>query len=276
MDWTKEEVILIVKDYFEMFKMELDSIPYNKASHRRKLSPLLNSRENSIEFKHQNISGVLANMGLPFIKGYKPLFRYQQLLEDEVIIYLNNNKFFFEKEFQKFADKKIEPSIRKIDFENVIDKKSPAKTKTVVDKEPSFRPIRTNYLEREQNNQQLGEKGEQFVLNYESWRLRKAGKENFADKIEWVAKKKGDGMGFDILSKTIAGKDMFIEVKTTKLAKETPIYFSRNEWKFALIKEKQFFLYRVFNFEDDPHIFIKHGNYESFCKFLPQSFKGYF
>lgn len=275
MNWTKEEVIIIVKDYFEMFRMELDSIPYNKASHRRKLSPLLNNRDNSIEFKHQNISGVLANMGLPYIKGYKPLFRYQQLLEDEVIIFLENDKLFFEKEFRKFADKKVEPFIKKINFEKVIDNKSPAKTK-IKEKEPSFRPIKTNFLEREQNNRQLGEKGEQFVFNYESWRLKNAGKENLADKIEWVAKEKGDGMGFDILSKTIKGKDMFIEVKTTKLAKETPIYFSRNEWKFALLKEKGFFLYRVFNFEEDPRIFIKQGNYESFCKLQPQNFKGYF
>ena len=275
MNWTKEEVIIIVKDYFEMFRMELDSIPYNKASYRRKLSPLLNNRDNSIEFKHQNISGVLANMGLPYIKGYKPLFRYQQLLEDEVVVFLENNKFFFEKEFRKFADKKVEPFIKKINFEKVIDNKSPGKTK-MTDKEPSFRPIKTNFLEREQNNRQLGEKGEQFVFNYESWRLRSAGKENLADKIEWVAKEKGDGMGFDILSKTTTGKDMFIEVKTTKLAKETPIYFSRNEWKFALLKEKGFFLYRVFNFEDDPRIFIKQGNYESFCKLQPQNFKGYF
>lgn len=275
MNWTKEEVILIVNDYFEMFRMELDSINYSKAAHRRKLAPLLKNRDNSIEFKHQNISGVLANMGLPYIKGYKPLFRYQQLLEDEVIIFLENKKFFFEKEFQKFADEKVETKIKKIDFEKVLDRKSPAKTK-VSNKEPSFLPIKINFLEKEQNNRQLGEKGEQFVLDYERWRLTKSGKENLAEKVEWVAKYKGDGMGFDILSKTTAGKDMFIEVKTTKLAKETPIYFSRNEWKFAMLKEKDFFLYRVFNFTNSPQIFVKQGNYDSFCRLQPQNFKGYF
>ena len=275
MNWTREEVILIVKDYFDMFRMELDSIPYNKAAHRRKLTPLLNNRDNSIEFKHQNISGVLANMGLPYIKGYKPLFRYQQLLEDEVVFFLENNKLFFEKEFKKFADEKIGPIVKKINFEKIIDKKSPAKTKTT-EKEPSFLPIKTNYLAKEQNNRQLGEKGEQLVYDYERWRLIKAGKENLADRIEWVSKEKGDGMGFDILSKNTNGKDMFIEVKTTKLAKETPIYFSRNEWRFAQINGKDFFLYRVFNFKEYPQIFIKRGNYESFCKMQPQSFKGFF
>lgn len=275
MDWTKEEVILIVNDYFDMFRKELAGLSYNKSAHRRKLTPLLTNRPNAVEFKHQNISAVLVKMGLPFIKGYKPLAGYQQLLADEVAIYLENDKYFFEKEFRKFADKKIEPIIKKINFEKVIDIKGPAKTKRP-DREPSFTPIKTNFLEKEQNNRQLGEKGEQFVFEYEYWRLKKAGKENLADKIEWVAKKYGDGMGFDILSKTIKGKDMFIEVKTTKLPKETPIYFSSNEWKFAQLKEKAFFLYRVFNFEDDPQIFIRQGNYETFCKLQPQTFKGYF
>ena len=275
MVWTREEVILTVTDYFDMFRMELDSIPYNKTSHRRKLIPLLNNRDKAIEFKHQNISAILANMGLPYIKGYKPLFSYQQLLEDEVVLYLENNKSFFEREFKKFADEKIEPLIRRINFEKVLDKKSPVKTKTT-EREPSFFPIKTNYLAREQNNRQLGEKGEQLVYDYEKWRLIKAGKESLAEKVEWVSKEKGDGMGFDILSKNINGKDMFIEVKTTKLAKETPIYFSRNEWKFAQIKDKDFFLYRVFNVKEFPQIFIKHGNYESFCKLQPQTFKGFF
>jgi Domain of unknown function (DUF3883) len=275
MNWTREEVILIVNDYFDMFKMELDSMPYNKAEHRRKLTPLLNNRDNSIEFKHQNISGVLANMGLPYIKGYKPLFRYQQLLEDEVVIFLKNNKFFFEKEFKKFADEKVVSKAKNINFEKVIDKKRPAKTK-IIEKEPLFLPIKTNYLAREQNNRQLGEKGEQLVYDYEKWRLLQEGKSSLAEKVEWVSKEKGDGMGFDILSKKTNGKDMFIEVKTTKLAKETPIFFSRNEWKFAQIKGKDFFLYRVFNFSDNPQIFISAGSYESFCNLLPQTFKGYF
>lgn len=275
MHWTKEEVVFIVNDYFSMFRMELDSIPFNKSAHRRKLMPLLHNRDNAIEFKHQNISAVLVTMGLPYIKGYKPLYGYQQLLEDEVSTYLENNKLFFEREFKRFADEKVESITKKINFEKVIDKKRPHKTKAT-EKVPSFLPIKTNYLSREQNNRLLGEKGEQFVFDYEKWRLIREGKETLADKVEWVSKDKGDGMGFDILSKKSNGKDMFIEVKTTKLGKETPIFFSRNEWKFAQIKGKDFFLYRVFNFTENPQIFISSGNYESFCKLESHSFKGYF
>ncbi len=274
MDWTREEVILIVQDYFDMFRMELDHLPYNKAAHRRKLAPLLNNRDKAIEFKHQNISAVLAEMGQPYIWGYKPLPGYQQLLADEVAILLETNKSFFEKEFQRFVDESIALLAKKINFERIVDK-APTKKKRI-EKSPSFRPIKINYLEQEQNNRNLGESGEQLVLDYERWNLTKAGKEKLANAVEWVSKDKGDGTGFDILSKHLNGKDKFIEVKTTKLQKETPIYFSRNEWKFAVIKDKDFFLYRVFNFKHNPQFFIKRGSYESFCDMQPQSFKGYF
>lgn len=274
MNWTREEVILTVNDYFDMFQQELHSIPYNKTSHRKKLAPKLINRDKAIEYKHQNISAVLADMGLPYINGYKPLFGYQQLLADEVALYLENNKTFFEREFKKFANDKSEKLINNIDFTKIIDK-SPTKKK-VIEKTPSFIPIKINYLAKEQNNRALGEKGEQLVFDYEKWRLTKAGKENLAEKIEWISKNKGDGTGFDILSKSISGKDMFIEVKTTKLTKETPFYFSRNEWKFAQLKEKDFYLYRVFNFKESPQIFIKNGNYESFCNLQPQTFRGFF
>jgi hypothetical protein len=39
------------------------------------------------------------------------------------------------------------------------------------------------------------------AIDYERWRLVKAGKESLVDKIEWVSQTQGDGLGFDILSK---------------------------------------------------------------------------
>ncbi|MES2777631.1 MAG: DUF3883 domain-containing protein [Bacteroidota bacterium] len=274
LDWTREEVIFIVADYFAMFEKELTNQNYNKSEHRRTLSNFLNDRENAIEFKHQNISGVLAQMGLPFIKGYKPLFHKQQLLEDEVILFLNAAKSIFEKEFLKFANDKAEQISKEIDFEKIV-AKSPTKSKATY-KEPSFLPIKTNYLAKEQDNRLLGEKGEQLVFDYEKWRLIKAGKDSLASKIEWVSKDKGDGLGYDILSRNNNGTDKFIEVKTTKLAKETPFYLSRNELAFASTKGKEFYLYRVFNFKENPQFFIKQGTYESFCQLKPESYIGFF
>jgi hypothetical protein len=274
MDWSKKEVELIVADYFEMLSLELSHKEYNKSAHRRVLARLLNNRDNSIEFKHQNISGVLAKMGLPFIKGYKPLFNFQQLLADEVALYLERHKRPFEKEFEKFADEKVDMPAKKINFNKILDKQ-PVKSK-YKDPEPKYLPIKTNYLAKEQNNRNLGEKGESLVVDYEKWRLVKDGKDSLADKVDWVSKKLGDGMGYDILSKNNNGTDRYIEVKTTKLSKETPIFLSRNELSFATLKTKGFYLYRVFNFAENPQIFIKHGRYENYCKMMAQSYKGYF
>jgi hypothetical protein len=63
-DWSRVEVEATVADYFSMLGKELSGVPYNKAAHRRQLLTLLNNRsEQSIEFKHANISAVLLDLG---------------------------------------------------------------------------------------------------------------------------------------------------------------------------------------------------------------------
>ena len=114
------------------------------------------------------------------------------------------------------------------------------------------------------------------MIEYERWRLIRAGKESLADKIEWSARVLGDGLGYDILSRNTNGTDRFIEVKTTKLAKETPIYLTKTELSFANKRPQDFFLYRVFHFEKKPQLFIKHGTYTGYCTLVPESYKGYF
>lgn len=276
-DWSKAEIELIVKDYFNMLELELEKEKYNKTAHRKLLLPRLNNRSSgSVEFKHQNISSVLAKMGLPFIKGYKPRSNYQQILEEFVSSFLNSNSINFENHFESFANNYPKTlQIEQLDFENIVDDED-LPLSQVEETEPTYTPIKTNYLEKEQNNRNLGEQGEKLVLAYEQWRLIKAGKEKLAEKIEWVSKEKGDGAGYDILSKNINGTDRYVEVKTTKLIKETPIYLTRTEMSFAALKKEDFYLYRVFNFDSTPQIFIRNGQYQNYCNLIPQTFKGYF
>ncbi|MDX2047028.1 MAG: DUF3883 domain-containing protein [Chitinophagaceae bacterium] len=274
-DWTREEVELIVQDYFKMFQLELEQHKYNKTAHRKTLLPLLNNRSNgSVEFKHQNISAVLANMGQPYIKGYKPRSNYQQILEEQVAKFLTDHRIGLEPNFERFADTVIAAAYDQINFETIVDEEP--EPSQVQENEPTFRPIKINYLEKEQNNRHLGEEGEKLVIAYEQWRLIKAGREGLADRIEWISKERGDGMGYDILSKNTNGTDRYVEVKTTKLSKETPIYLTKNEISFAKTKAKEFFLYRVFNFGPKPQLFIKEGDYERFCTIQPITFKGVF
>lgn len=273
-DWSIKEVELIVADYFNMLYLELSQKKYNKTYYRRALLPLLKNRsEGSIEFKHQNISAVLANMGIPFIKGYKPRFNYQNIIERAVIEFLKVNQKKYESYFERFAN--YVPLISsKVDFANFIGEE-PEHSK-VSEPESSYNPIKINYIKKEQENRKLGEEGEKLVIAYEFYRLSKAGKENLADKIEWISKEKGDGTGYDILSKNLNGTDRFIEVKTTKLLKETPIYLTKTEVRFASLKRNDFYLYRVYNFNTQPQLFIKSGEYGGYCNLLPESYKGYF
>jgi hypothetical protein len=91
-DWTEQEVRLIVADYFSMLEKEILDKPLNKTEHRNALLPQLAERsKGSVEFKHANISAVLAGQGLPYIEGYKPRGNYQALLAQEVEAFLDQH-----------------------------------------------------------------------------------------------------------------------------------------------------------------------------------------
>src|SRR5690242_3858179 len=82
--WSREEVDAAVADYFAMLKKELTGVSYSKAKHWKQLQPKLRNRR-SVDYKHQNISAVLIELGYPYISGYKPLWNYQELIRDVVI-----------------------------------------------------------------------------------------------------------------------------------------------------------------------------------------------
>lgn len=274
--WSNTEVQLIIADYFNMLSAELKGENYSKAEHRRALKPLLQNRsDGSVEFKHQNISAILIELGQPYIKGYLPRFNYQQILKEVVIEYLNLNRKI-EDQFLLFSDKIIVPGKTDFNFSKFI--VEPPVVNFVAEPKAIYHrsPIKTNYLEREQKNSRLGFLGEELVMEFEKWHLINAGKEKLAEQIRWISKEEGDGAGFDILSRNLNGTDKYIEVKTTKLGKETPIFFSKNELDFSVEKSTDFHLYRLFNFEEQARMFIRNGALNQICNSVPISFKGYF
>jgi hypothetical protein len=274
-DWTYPEIELIISDYFSMLHKELAGLPYNKTEHRLKILPLLKNRsEGSIEFKHQNISAVITKLGGIPIKGYKPRWNYQKMLEEKVAERLSGEISSLELEFTKFTDDPI-LKITQPSFEKWIEER-PERNLVHETAPPIFRPIKINYIQREQQNKSLGNSGEELVIQYEQWRLNREGKSGLVDKIEWISKDKGDGAGFDILSKNSNGTDRYIEVKSTKLSKDTPIYFSKTEFDFSKMHSKDYWLYRVFNIADRPKMFHLNGKFDDFCNVEALSFKGYF
>lgn len=274
-NWSTVENEIIIRDYFEMLSSELSGKAYSKTAYRKNVLKLIPDRtEGSIEFKHQNISAALIKLGLPYIPGYLPRYNYQKVIEEKVVEYLMQNKSV-ESYFEHFADKELNDSLS-FQFEKML-VKSPAIERI---EEPeafySRSPIKINYLEREQSNAKLGFLGEKLILNYEKWNLKRMGKDKLAEQVEWIAHLEGDGAGFDILSKNSNGSDKYVEVKTTKLSKKTPFFFSRNELMFSEQNAENYHLYRLFNFENQAQFFIKIGGLNHICQSVPISYKGYF
>src|SRR5258707_8811801 len=80
-DWSQEEVEATVSDYLDMLSHELRGEIFNKKEHNRQLQRQLRNRSPAaIEFKHQNISAILLELGFPYIDGYKPARNWQSLL----------------------------------------------------------------------------------------------------------------------------------------------------------------------------------------------------
>ncbi len=271
--WTEEEVEATVADYFAMLAAELSGKTYNKTGHRRRLLPLLRRRsEQSIEFKHANISAVLIDLGFPYIPGYKPRSNYQRLLYEVVSERLASNS----KLLQLAAgdvERPIEvPTVSDILKAITTPPKPIARGHHAAEHRSAYLPAPVNYLEREARNRVLGDAGEEFVINFERARLIKLGCESLASKIEHVAKVRGDAEGFDILSFEKSGAERLIEVKTTKYGPHTPFFVSRNEVRISKTRAKQYHLYRVFAFRADPRFFALHGALSSTCDLDPTTY----
>ncbi|WP_126454372.1 DUF3883 domain-containing protein [Sulfuriflexus mobilis] len=259
MEWSLLECEVIVADYLDMLGKELKGDSYQKSAHRRLLQTKLNNRsDGSIEYKHQNVSAILIELGYPYISGYKPAFNYQQLLKHTVESNLDNSTI------TQTADELItqEPDIiQELEWVNVL-------TDTPVTERVNFQtPVRDfiprqyNFTDRERQNRKLGVSGEEFVLRYERQRLSKAGREDLVNDVEWTSQVKGDGAGYDIRSFNPDNEaELFIEVKTTKLGKYLPFYISDNEVEFSKLHQEQYSLYRVFEFRKDPKLFILDGD----------------
>lgn len=265
--WTREEVDAIVDDYLHMLTQELAGQSYNKTDHRRMLSRKLDGRsDGSIERKHQNISAVLLELGCPYISGYKPLPNFQALLFEVVEERVARDALFNRAALSAAERPAVAPLTET--FEGVLVDAPESVSRSERPEAPYFARSRSfvrDYIDREARNRSLGEAGESFVINYEHARLRQLGRRQLSERVEQVSKTKGDGLGYDVLSYEADGRERFIEVKTTAFGKLTPFYISRNEVEFSRAFQRQYRLYRLFDFRRAPRMFELAGSVESRC-----------
>ena len=263
-DWSRAEVEATVAAYLEMLDQELRGHSLKKSESRRRLQKALNGRtESAVEWKHQNISAVLQELGFTYVRGYRPRSNYQGLLYDVVRDRLLRAPALAAAMLARAEQPIIEPPRIEGDILDRIRKRpdppEPRRGLSKLSDRPRQRPI-ANYLEMEARNRLLGLAGEEFAVRFESERLWRAGQKRLADRIEHVSRTRGDGEGYDILSFEESGRERLVEVKTTTFGEHTPFFVTRNEVDVSFERADQYYVYRLFDFRDDPKLFLVPGD----------------
>jgi hypothetical protein len=244
------EVDAIVADYFDMLSEEFAGRALNKSEHRRALQTLIGRDPGSIERKHQNISAVLERLGMPFIRGYKPLAHFQNSLLDAVERYLTAKGQPI-LQFTTAAPERVAEAptlwVGPPPLVSPKEQDEPERLRQLVRK---FDPA-----ERDALNRKLGKQGEELVFMHEQWRLRSADRAELAQKVEWTSEVRGDGAGYDIRSFELDGSERLIEVKTTNGPAKTPFFLSENERAFSDERPEAFRLLRLYSFAETPKAF---------------------
>jgi hypothetical protein len=267
--WQDDELDAIVADYFDMLAGELSGRPYIKARHSATLMARIGRTHRSVEFKHQNISAVLDELGMPWISGYIPKRNYQNAIFAAIDRYLSQHPNALE------LASSSEPVV--------------AASSAVFVEPPSVRPRETvpealsrlvrkfDPVERDHRNRALGKAGEAFVLDVERRRLAELDRQDLVHKVRWVSAEDGDGAGYDVLSfDSEGGRERLIEVKTTNGSARTPFFLSRNEREMAMERPADWRIYRVHLFARDARIFTVAPPLENAVNLMPETWRASF
>jgi hypothetical protein len=245
--WADYELDAIISDYFAMLGADLAGVPYIKARHSAALMAKIGRSHRSVEFKHQNISSVLSELGLPWIWGYKPKSNYQNAIFDAIDRFLTRQPAIL----QLTPD----PPLAISSVGLFVDPPIPTSSRELLPKRLSRLLTKFDPVERDHRNRALGKAGEAFVMDVERLRLIAADRADLARRLRWVSAEDGDGAGYDVLSYDPHGSEQLIEVKTTNGDARTPFFLSRNECEVAAERPTDWRIYRVHLFATKPQIF---------------------
>jgi hypothetical protein len=247
-DWTADEVAVLVGSYFLMLAEERAGRDYNKSEYRRGVIAAIGRKPGSIERKLQNVSAVLDEIGIPWVRGYKPLPHYQDALVAVVEQQLLQHAELFEAAA-------VGP-LRVRDENEILVAPPP------LNSDPESRPAAIRRLvgkfdpaARDARNRDLGRAGEEFVVGFERRRLERAGRDDLASDVRWVSDVDGDGYGYDVQSFETDGQERLLEIKTTCGNERTPFWMSKRECDVAAEKRGIYRVRRVFHFRNEVKMF---------------------
>jgi len=266
--WGDDELDAIIADYFAMLEADLSGRPYVKSRHSAALMAQIGRTHRSVEFKHQNISAVLDELGLPWIPGYMPKRNYQNAIFDAIDRYLTLHPAVLDSTPTQPHVPALPSAIFVDPPISGADRPIPERLRRLVRK---FDPV-----ERDHRNRSLGKAGEAFVVDVERRRLVEAERDDLARRIRWVSDEDGDGAGYDVFSFEPDGGERLIEVKTTNGAARTPFFLSRNELELSLERPTEWCIYRVHLFARLPRIFTMKPPLEGNVRLKPETWRAYF
>jgi Domain of unknown function (DUF3883) len=148
-------------------------------------------------------------------------------------------------------DKNFRPA--KFSLINPISKEVIQSTEVTIIKEKTrrFTARKINWEKARDRNNEIGDQGEEFVLEFEIDRLIETlsiDRTIATQNVQHLSRLQGDGLGYDISSINDNGSPRYIEVKTTSGGFNQPFYMSKNERYFFEEYEDSAFIYRVYNF----------------------------
>lgn len=271
--WTDEENDRIVADYFRMLMKCMAGQEKFKTEHRLALMPHLQNRTKpSIEFKHRNISAVLASLGVRWVKGYWPATNIQTSLVDAVMRWLS-------KDPENFSWLERLPGPQETFGQNFGVEIPVGPPPTQSNQSPTMLMEKMLGLARkfdtagrDERNRALGRAGEERVLAHERAILEGCGRGDLARNVRWVSEEDGDGAGYDIASFACDGRRRLIEVKTTNGWERTPFHITRNELAVAE-QQPDWLLFRLWNFSSEPKAFELHPPLKTHVSLIAMTFQ---
>jgi len=263
--WGVNELEAVIRNYFAMLE--------DASISRLQLMDLRSSEE--IDSLLCEISHVLASSGAPYLDHYTPTEGAGPPVALAVTAYVESvDAMAAELSGEPLLDMVVEPITESLDS---LIEPAPAPVQSSPKGAGVIGIARfgTDYARRDAENRSLGHAGEQFVFSYEQLRLEEEGRPDLAAKVEWVAKTKGDGLGYDILSFSNDGSSRYIEVKTTNGSNTTPYYVTRNEVSVSSRLSASYYLYRVFAFTTRRRMYILPRAFEESSHLTPVVFLGW-
>lgn len=283
-DWQADELDAIVATYFTMLAAELAGRPYVKAYHARDLMARTGRSHRSVEFKHMNLSSVLADLGLPTIRGYRRMDNIQGALFSAVERYLDAHPdawslgLSFSSPFHGEGDHEVvegptprQPSVHEPDQAFASPWRQPDAPPPAIlpiTAPPPLGPARKPRPEglarivrkydpaaRDHRNRVLGQWGERHVFHHERAFLIAHDRPDLARKVEWTSQERGDGAGYDIRSFDPTGRERLIEVKATRGGPATDFFLTRTEREVSTERPDAWRLYRLHDLAAAPALF---------------------